>query len=320
MNKIGAILLGLLAVAVVVPVVIGTGSFGLANSSAPVTVAPVVAASMSAPVTTGAHIEIASQTSTTLSMRFYDASNAQVTLGFSRSGASDPWRTTSTGSPGIIFGNSTPVYASAARCRALGIMPEQALTTFDVAICNRPFDDVTIFQTYGGMAIGLWQGGAITEIWYVGSLVQAAIERAQSDPNMHSACENLKAECCNTKTNPADPPGGPSNPIPTPDMDACASVVNNPNCPDQDDAVCDCLANICSYCPHPAADPPPTPCPCCEDGLQGKSTKACDLYSHNCPPPEPSPPPPPPPWEEILRLLQEILERLQHIFDRMPMN
>jgi|GEM_PF-4366500 len=318
MTKIGGIVLGILGVAAVVPLIATMPSSQRALVIAPIALAPVAAAAVPAPLATGARIEIVSQTSTTLSMRFYDASNVQVTLGFTRTGASDPWRTTSSASPGIIFGRPNPVYASAARCRALGITPEQALTTFDVAICNRPLDNVTIFQTYSGIAIGLWQVGSITEIWYVGSLVQDAIDRAQSDPNMHSACENLKAECCNTKPNPADPPGGPRNPIPTPNIDACAGVVDNPNCPDQHDSVSACLAYACNFCTHPAPETP-TP-PCSEDDLQNKSTQACNLYANKCPPPEPPPPPPPPPWQEILRLLLEILERLQHIFDRMPIS
>ncbi len=266
-----------------------------------------------------ARIEVVSQTVTALSMRFVDALDRATTLDFTRATPTECWRTTSTALIGPMpwFGNPAPVYASPARCRSLGITAEQALTTFDVAICGRPLDDVTIFKTFDGMAIGLWRGRSIAEIWYVGSLVQDAVERAQSDQHMRASCENMRAVCCATIPNPADPPTGPSHPIPTPDIDACAGVANNPNCADGHEAVCSCAAYACEFCAHPAPMPPVPPCS--ENDLQKKSINACILYATKCGPPTPEPVPPPlTPMDEVLRLLQEILERLQLVLDRMP--
>ncbi len=261
-----------------------------------------LAASVSASsLDSAAHIDIVSQTSTALSMRFVDALDRAITLDFTRATPTECWRTTSTAliGPLPMFGNPAPVYASPARCRSLGITAEQALTTFD------------------GMAIGLWRGRSIAEIWYVGSLVEAAVERAKSEQAMRSACENMKAECCATIPNPADPPAGPSHPIPTPRIDACTGAAGYMNCPDQRDAVCNCLSYACEFCAHPAPIPP-TP-PCGENGLHEISTNACIAYVAKCGPPTPEPvPPPSTPMDEVLRLLQEILERLQLILDRMP--
>ena len=112
------------------------------------------------------------------------------------------------------------------------------------------------------MAIGLWRGRSIAEIWYVGSLVEAAVERAESEQAMRSACENMKAECCAT--------------IPTPRIDACTGAAGYMHCPDQRDAVCNCLNYACEFCVHPAPIPP-TP-PCGENGLHEVSTNACIAY------------------------------------------
>ncbi len=320
MTKIRAVVLFVLGVAVVATLIAiapwsrrASVSAPNTNARAPIAAAAAVAESQAAKP----RIEIVSQTSTTLSMRFYDASGVSATLGFTRTTETDPWSSDSTASLGTILGNSTPGYASAARCRALGITAEQALTSLDVAICNRPCDDISIFKTYSGVAIGLWREKSIAEIWYAGTLVQDAIARARQDLGMRFVGENLKSACCNTKPNPAELSENQGKPIPAPNLDACAGIVNNLNFPDQRDAVCDCLIYACQFCVHPPPDQPVPPCS--EDGLQSNSIRACILYTDNCPAPQPrSPPLPLKGWEELRPLLQEIAERLQYVFDRMP--
>lgn len=248
---------------------------------------------------TGARAEIQSQTGTTLSMKFFDASEAQYTLDFTRPTTNDVWKATTSEPVGIVFGNDDPQYAGPSARRSFGITREQSIQTFSTAIASRPFDNVTIFRTFGGMAIGLWQQGLITEIWYVGTFVQEALQVAQDPDPDGSMCEAVRLMCCAT-----------TNDVPNPNMEACAAALA---CPAEVAATCGCLDAICDMC-HPAPQPP---APACTAEQQALSDSACILGAPACQPP----PPPIPDWvQDVIDLLQEIIDRLQEIIDNLPMN
>lgn len=257
-----------------------------------------------------AHIEIQSQTGTALTMKFFDSNDALYTLSFTRPTSNDVWSPTTSESRGIVFGNGNPQYAGPARRRALGITPAQALQTFSTAIVNRPLDDLTIYKTHSGMAIGLWQEGWITEVWYVGTLVQDWLQAA--DEGEHdAACDAALATCCDTQDHDGDPD---TPPHPEGNPDSCESVAGN--CPDHKEQACDCLDAMCHLCVHPQPDPPAVDL--CTPAERAMSNEACDTYlDAEC---GPSPPPPPPPqWlQDIRDLLEHLLNLFQEYLESLP--
>ncbi len=262
------------------------------------------------PNSAGAQIE--SQTDTTLTVRFVDANGAQHTLPLIRDSPTGLWRAATSGSLGIVFGNPNPRYAGPALRRSHGITVGEALQTFDAGLVSRPFDDLTLIRTYGGMAILLWQEGAVTEVWYVGSLVHAMTQAAQEQP-LPQACLAAIAVCCDGTDHDADPN---TPPIPEGNPDACVAAIET--CPRLKQQACACLTTMCAYCPHPQPDPP-EPDPCSSD-QRDMSFGACMAQLSSCLAPSP-PSHSPPPWEEIIRdLLQEILDRLQELLDNPPWN
>lgn len=263
-----------------------------ANVSSPVATAVAV---MTPTMLSGARAEIQSQTGTTLNMKFFDSTNAQYTLNFARPTTNDVWKATTSESLGIVFGNENPRYAGAATRKSLGITLDQAVQTFNTSIVNRPFDDLTIYKTYGGMAIGLWQQGSITEIWYVGEFVQALVQEAQDPDPDQSMCQAALAICC-SRADPAN------NATPGDMKEACQAALL---CPNQKLAACACLDTLCGLC-HPQPDPPTPPC---SGAVLALSEAACLLGAPPCQLP---PPPDVPAWvQDIIDLLEEILNRLQ---------
>lgn len=301
MNRLKLVIVSVLAIAASVPLIVTIAPHGASeNPDAATPVVPATPVSTPSPQATGPRIEIQSQTSTALSIRVFDTTNAQLSLNFARTAPGDSWKTDSSGSLGIIFGNTEPRYAGRAVRRSLGLTAQQSLRTFDSSIATRTFTDVTVFKTYSGMAIGLWQGRVITEIWYVGTLVDQAIQEAQENPDPDgSMCAAVRALCCRQ-----------TDGEPNPNMDSCAAALQ---CPSQLVAACACLDVICAMC-VPGPQPPFPPC---APEKQALAERACNMGAPVCQPPAPPPPPPPPPkWvDDLQELLREILERLQEIID-----
>jgi hypothetical protein len=255
----------------------------------------IVAAIASTVFDPAARIEIESQADTALTVKFYDAANALYTMDFTRPTTNDAWRASTTASPGILFGNTEPRYAGSAVRRALGITAEQAITTFNTSIVNRPMEDVTIFKTFSGTAIALWQEDAITEIHYVGSWVQDVVDYAQQTGT--PMCDASLAQCCNSATGFQWPPG----------LDSCAAALQ---CTAMHKAeACSCLQQACAHCPHPADPEAPNACNPVDQEI---SNDACDMGGPPC---EVTPPVQPITLQDIWNLLKEILERLQQWFD-----
>ncbi len=246
-------------------------------------------------------IRIVNRSATELSLSFTDAELLEYTLTFTRDAEEDHWQPRTPAPRGFEFGNPDPVYASRARQRSLGISAQQALQTLDGAIAARPMDDVTIMRTHEGVAINLWQDGAITEIWYVGSWLQevhdhaARLEVAASEAN--------RMLCCRKESRP----GGRD--VPAPNLDACAAALDG--LPEHFNAACRCLAAACAMCSHgdPAGDP------ACTNEQQQRSELACLTGGPACE----VPPPPPPaaaPWvDDLFLTLWEIRDRLEAIID-----
>lgn len=251
---------------------------------------------IAAPVHAAAHIQIQNQTGTSLTMKFVDASDDEFTLSFTRENTNENWNAVSTASPSMLFGNPEPRYAGAALRRALGITIDQAITTFNPStIVNRPMEDVTIFKTFSGLAIALWQQRAITEIHYVGTWVevmQAMTAEAEGDMSM---CEASVAECCN---------GAGAGNWP-PDLDSCNASLQCGGA--FKDSACTCLDTACNHCPHPAPAPPlEDPC---SPGDREISTGACNMGGPAC---EVEPPPDPPiGLQDIWELLRRMLDLLE---------
>ena len=252
-----------------------------------------------------ADIEVLSETGTSLSMRFTAATGAQQTINFTRSSTEDVWKGPSQvggPTPGITFGNTSPQFALPSTLRALGITPEQAVRTFDSSIANRTFDDLTIYQLceQGEMAVALWQQGRITEIWYVGLLVQEVLALIDEQ-----VCDRLISLCC--RTIPIN--GGFECPTtaPNPRVSSCVAAANPQNpCPNWQQA-CNCLHDACTFCGL-FSD-------CCDlvEGLQDVSAAACEAWQTstmtNCNPP------PAPDENDAVNLLVEVRERLQARID-----
>lgn len=274
------------------------------SSEAAIAADPAAPASTPSPQETAARIEIQSQTGTSLALRFFDSTNAQVTLNFARAAPSESWKANSSAPLGIVFGKTEPKYAGKAVRRSLGLTTQESLRTLDATIATRAFTDVTVFKTYSGMAIGLWQGRVITEIWYVGTFVNQAIQEAQENPDPDgSMCAAVRALCCRQADGEPDP-----------NMDSCAAALQ---CPTQLMAACACLDAICAMCVNPGPQPPLPPC---SPEKQALSETACNIGAGPCQPPAPPPPPPAPAptpkWvEDLQELLREILERMQEILD-----
>lgn len=248
---------------------------------------------------TGPRVEVESQSTTTLSLKVVDVTDAEFVVDFSRADASDVWRATTTTPPGILFGNDRPRYAGAALRGTLGITPNQAITTLDPSvIVARPLDDVTVFRTFSGLAIGLWQQGAITEIHYAGTWVSDMRAIAQATAGTVTMCEAAVAECCNTT------PGG-QDAIWPPNLDGCNAALQCGST--HKSQACACLLAACQHCPHPPPSPPAVdPCPADEREI---SNQACFMGGPAC---EVVPPPPPPTsLEDIWDLLRQILDLLQ---------
>lgn len=257
-----------------------------------------------------AHIEIQSQTGTALAMKFFDANTVQYTMNFTRPTSNDAWIASTTASPGILFGNASPVYAGTALLRSLGITAEEHVRTFDTSIVNSTLDDLTIFKTWEGAAVCLWQEGAITEIWYVGTFVQALLAMV-IEYDFDSSCDASVAMCCATVPQP-NPPGGQ---LPNPSTEACGAVVGGGCSANHKAAACSCLQAACDMCEHPA---PSTPGPDdCTPAQQEKSDKSCNISSASaaC---APQPPPTIPEWlQHLEELLEQFLNGLQQIIDQM---
>lgn len=245
-------------------------------------------------------IQIVNQSATELSLKFTDAELQEYTLAFTRDAEEDLWQPQTQAPRGFEFGNPNPVYAGRALRRSLDITAQQALQTFDVGIAARPMDDVTIMRTYEGVAISLWQQGAITEIWYVGSWLQEAYDYAVLEET--PMCDANEMLCCRKISDPE------LGQVPTPNLDACAAALN---CLQEHiDKACQCLAEACAMCPHGGESN-------CSDEKQQQSEQACIMGGPACEVPPP-PPPAAPPWiDDLFETLWEILDRLEEIIDQM---
>ncbi len=248
-----------------------------------------------------ARVELVAESQTALSMRFVDARGSQLVIEFARRDSGSLWKAPASTHLGVIFGRGKPRYAGLATRRALGITPDQSLRTFDSTIRDATFDDLTVFKTYGGMAVGLWRGKSIAEIWYVGSAVARVRQVAQENGHTQ-ACESALATCCDTH----DHDGNPNTPpVPEGDPDICVSVIHN--CPGARAQACHCLSTMSQRCPHPQPDAPATD-PCTPEE-RSMSDCAMRAVVENCGEIEP---PNPPEWYlELMELLRQILDRLQ---------
>lgn len=285
---------------------IATASSNLvATSSAHTANAAIVATATTVP-SSNSRIEILSQTDTTLAVKFVDAYDDQITLDFTRANTDANWVIISAASPGILFGNINPRYAGAALRRERGITPELALRTFDPnAIVSRPIDDVTIFKTFSGAAIALWQQGAITEIHYVGTWVRELQETAAATLGHLTPCQMNLNHCCNSI------PPHSGNGVWPPDLDSCNAIFNDCRL-EQKLQACSCLATACNHCPYPH-----NPDTCSQEDFD-LSRDACNAHSNNgC---NSLTNPPPNPHQQILDLLQRILDLLQQWIDSQPWN
>ena len=263
-----------------------------------------------------ASIAIVTETETTLTLRFTDARASQSTIEFKRTTSTATWTPPAgaNGSEGIVFGRANPVYASIARQRAQGITAEQAITTLTSAISTRPLTDITIFRLGATeMAIGLWQGKSITEIWFVGTVIEELLLGPGTAGR--SFCDRGLTLCCQSLTVPSPGYGNPSS-IPNPRISACKMVALV--CGDAAKAsACDCLLDACNFCfDHPnycCGNQPPSDPPCPLPWLPEASYAACEAGMEVCvtPPESPAPPPPGP----LSLLLDEIANRLQACID-----
>jgi len=260
-----------------------------------------------------AKIDVLVDDPTTLVLNFTDTNGQSMPLTFSRDDEQSLWREADTQSavPGITFGNTDPQFAPPARQRASGITPQQAITTFDKSIAARPMDDITIYELGAGdMAIALWQGGVITEIWYVGSLVEAIINPVWVG---WSFCERAQELCCETVPGP----GGFQTPdeVPKPHIQACKAVAQNCGEAAKQQA-CNCLNTACEFCDEEDGYPDL----CCGDDegeedcdypwMPKSSEDACVAGVEVC-----VDPPVPPEPDAVDNLLVEIANRLQVLVD-----
>ncbi len=267
-----------------------------------------------------ASITTIAESATAMTLRFTDARAAHMTIEFKRTTSTAAWTppADANGSEGIVFGRTNPVYASIARQRAQGITAEQAITTLTSAISTRPLTDITIFRLGATeMAIGLWQGKSITEIWFVGALVGEMLTVVA--PGGWSFCDRALRLCCRSVPNPTPAFGEPAN-IPQPRIGSCKFVARI--CGEAaKEAACDCLHTACEFCftepeyccgDDPPTDPPTGP-PCPLPWLPADSEDACVTGVEICvtPPESPAPAPPGP----LTLLLDEIANRLQACID-----
>ncbi len=265
-----------------------------------------------APVLGAASVSTVAETELLLTLRFTDSRGAQLTMDFSRANAADVWKGPAAPGaiPGIIFGRTEPVYASPSRQRALGITPDQAITTLSAAIASRPMSDITVFRLDAGdMAVALWQGNLVTEIWYVGTLV----EEIMFSPGFQGwqFCQRALQLCCSTVPNPYPGLGEPTT-IPHPRISSCRIVARN--CGEAaKQSACNCLDTACNFCFNEpeyccGGQQPPDPA-CLTPWLPEESEAACDAGVEACvEAPDPPDPPEPDPHGA---LLDEIANRLQ---------
>lgn len=254
-----------------------------------------------------ADIEIVSESGTSLSVKFTDAQNNNVTLSFGRPTTNDVWiaqsQTLTTGAPEIVFGNDDPTFAGPAALRAMGIHPGEAIRTFASAITQSEFDDITIYRLYGGeSAIALWRETSISEIWYVGEMVKDFV----IEPFAPSTCEQSLDFCCRHKQ--TNPPEGDPVTYPWPHINNCVAVIQS--CGAGYSALaCDCLFDACDFCA------PEHPQPVCSEvpGLEDRSADACATHTSRCNPG----PPDPDPAVKVINLLAVVLDRVQAIIDNL---
>lgn len=252
------------------------------------------------------------ETELQLTLRLTDARGAQRTLEFNRANAAAAWQGPDVPGavPGIIFGRADPIYASAARQRSLGISADQTIATFSTAITSRPMSDVTVFRLGGGdMAIALWQGNLVTEIWYVWTLV----EEVMFSPGFQGwqLCQRALALCCAAVPNPHPGLGEPTT-IPHPRVDACRIVARN--CGEAaKHSACDCLNTACNFCfdepEYCCGGQQPPDQACLTPWLPEESEQACVVGVEVCV--EPPAPPVPPQPDPVGALMDEIANRLQ---------
>ena len=196
-----------------------------------------------------------------MTLKLYDATEAEFTLNFARGASTEKWKASldPNTSLGIIFGNPSPHFFGEATLKDLGVAPDQALRTLDSTIINSTMTDVTIVHLFGDdVAIALWQGRGITEIWYAGNLVERLLEHAMAPGDNHGGmCQAALLECCSKVEVPgAQPPVL----VPNGNPNACVAVATG--CPASKTAACSCLADMCAACSHPTPAPPaPDDCP-----------------------------------------------------------
>lgn len=258
-------------------------------------------------------VELMSQDDTSLSLKYVDSGDNAWTVNFTRPTTDDVWMAVlpAITQRGIIFGNPGSQFAGSARQRAAGVTAQQAITTLEAGITQRPMDDVTIFYLGAGdVAIGLWQNGAIVEIHYVGTFVKEVMDVGFDGWNF---CQRAVQLCCR-KVDPPDPLIEPQ--IPRPNVAACRAAASG-NC-SQDDwfDACNCLAYACNFCAnHPGyccGDPndidnyDPN---CATPWLPAAAENACNEGVYSCVgPPEPEP------GDDALAF-EEIINRLQVLVD-----
>lgn len=249
-------------------------------------------------------ISIVGQMDDSLTLVVTDTDGHRLDMRLTRSKPDAPWRVENLtpGSAGIWFGNPNPTFAETARLRELGISPRQAVRTFTPSITTRPLDDLTIFRADDrDMVIALWRQQVITEIWYVGEMIDAFDMTAGAA----SACEQA-VERCRRVTPIVPPPAQPPLSYPDPHIPSCLAVLAS--C-DQGDvaAACDCLYQACVFCdmraPHPVCVAVP--------GLEDLCAASCAIHVSLCNRGASNPNPD----DKTLALLGEILNRVQVIID-----
>lgn len=201
---------------------------------------------------------------------------------------------------GALLGRSKLKFATSAALETLGLTPDQALRGLSPEIVGRGYEDITVLRSFSNeIGVCLWNKGFITEIWFSGGLIEAALAEP---PDNSSACVRLMPLCCNTVI------GEAAAVIPMPRLDACAAIAEH--CPNQKNAACQCLLTACLDCDHP---------PCGDAERAERAIQACLTSLRVCSASTPTLPDTVPEWVElILQLLREILERLQRIIDLSP--
>ncbi len=193
--------------------------------------------------------------------------------------------------PGVTFGRSTLSFAGLSRLRRLGISSEEAVQSLSPTIATRTMTDLSVAVMPGGeLAIALWQGSSITEVWVAGSMVTDVLD----DPTLAGMTysERSLELCCRSVQNPAGGAGQP-NRLPHPHLANCMAAARLSDGADLAQ-VCDCLNSACEICfAHPqycCGDPALPPAPCATPWLLEESAGACAMHTELCEPGSPTAP------------------------------